>query len=204
VDEDGGITQDAAIAWLRDVYGKPEGAAVPQLWKAWASGEVRVRVTRDGWDRWDHIAEYGEDGAIGLDGEPVRLAPLRRERASKRERELLSQEEPNDALLQGSFIHGLRYNAEDLWWQIEQQLDKLAVPAPQRLDQGRTAASEQMDKGGAPSKVRDAVIEWYNGLPKNQRALSANKLADSYCGEKPKRPGTHRHVRQLIANIRAG
>jgi hypothetical protein len=122
VDRDDGITQDDAIAWLETECGQSEGSARKLLRDAWNSGNIQVRVTRDGCDYWEHIFEYGEDGAIGLDGEPVHLAPLRRERASKRERELLPQEEPNDSLLQGSFIHGLRMHAQDLRWQIEKQL----------------------------------------------------------------------------------
>jgi hypothetical protein len=100
-DNDGGITEDAAIAWPRHEYGLSEGAAIPQLRQAWASGNVRGR-TRDGWDYF----EITEDGCFRRNGgERVYEAPYRCE-------------------VTGRFVHATRINAEDLRWQIEQQLGK--------------------------------------------------------------------------------
>jgi hypothetical protein len=202
VDRDRGITQDDAIAWLRgDEYGLSEGAAILQLMDAWASGTVRSRTRRwGGFETWDYV-ETSEDGAVDrYSGERVDLAPCRRDKAPKRE--LPAQEEPNEALLEGHFIYDLRMNADDLRWQIEQQLGKPAVPAPQRRDQGSTAASEQADKGGRPPIVRDAVTEWFDELPDDRRALGAPKLADIYCAEKPQRPGSYDRVRKIIKDLK--
>jgi hypothetical protein len=109
VDNDGGMTQDAAIGWLIHEYGLSEGAAIPQLQRAWASGNVR------GWTRrgWDYF-KISEDGAIGRDGEPVDVAPYRCE-------------------VTGCLVHDTRLNAEDLRWQIKRQLGKPpAQKAPKR------------------------------------------------------------------------
>jgi hypothetical protein len=108
VDDDGGMTQDAAIDWLKHAYALSEGAAIPQLRRAWASGNVRGR-TRRGWDYF----EISEDGAIGRDGLPVDLAPYRCE---------------------GHLVHDIRLNADDFRSQIKAQIGKPLAPKPRRLD----------------------------------------------------------------------
>jgi hypothetical protein len=147
VDLDGGITQDDAIAWMRVAHGMAEGEAIQRLRDAWNSGYVQVRVI-DGWnDDWQHIYQHGEDGAIGLDGEPVHLAPCRRDRASRRERELSSQEEPNEAS-KGGFIGGIRYNADDLRLEIEKKLDKPPSAKVPQLEQGLGKPKEAVPSTG--------------------------------------------------------
>jgi hypothetical protein len=131
VDRDRGITQDAAIAWLRVEYGLSEWAARAEFKRALASRNVPLRVTRNGSDRWEDISEYSED-EDGPINEELRLPLLRREGASRWERELLSREQPNKKF-QGRFIRDRRYNADDLQWQIEKQLGKpVAAKAPKR------------------------------------------------------------------------
>src|ERR1700680_3476776 len=75
-DGDCALTVDAAIAWLIKC-GQSEGSARKLLRDGWKSGNILVRVTRYGRDDWGCLAEYGEDGAFGLGGEPVDIAPSR-------------------------------------------------------------------------------------------------------------------------------
>jgi hypothetical protein len=207
VDEDGGITQDAAIAWLRAECGLPEGVVRKLLRDAWNSGSIQVRVILDdGSDDWEHIAEYGEDGAIGLDGRARPLAPLRRKRASKREQELLA--EPNDALRPGYFIHDLRYNADDLWWHIERQLEKLEVPAPKR----RSSASSRGGRPEAPIWVigHKFIDDWLDeyGCPQRGDGEQARlkRQLEAYLAKRTEDPPSWstigKHLKERIAERR--
>jgi hypothetical protein len=163
VDKDGGITLDAAIAWMRVAYGRSEWAARKEFKRALASGNVPLLVTRNGYDRWEDISEYSED-EDGPVNEELQLPLLRRDRASKWEQELLSREQPNEKS-QGRFIRDRRYNADDLRWQIEQQLAKLVVPTPKRQS---STASRGRPEAPHWALVYDQVIDpWLeeNGCP---------------------------------------
>lgn len=113
VDLDRGITRNAAIAWLRVEYRRSLGAARAELRRALASDNVQVLVTRDGWDRWEDFFEYRGEDEYGPINEEQHLPLLRRERASRWERELIAQEQPNEKS-RGRFISDRRYNADDL------------------------------------------------------------------------------------------
>jgi hypothetical protein len=117
-DGEGAITWDAAIVGLMTLYGWSEGGGHsgaqksigPRHCRGQSLSEHRVqyRVIRNGYVRWDYIAEYDEDGAFGLDGEPIDLAPYRDDdRNIRRE---------------------LRINAKDLQRRIERQVGKPPVP----------------------------------------------------------------------------
>jgi hypothetical protein len=144
VDKDGGITQDAAIGWLRHEYSLSEGAAIPHFRRAWASGNVRGR-TRRGWDYF----EISEDGAIGRDGEPVEIPPYRCE-------------------VTGRLVHDLRLNADDLRWQIEQQLGK--PPA-------REAPKRKPDNKPTQPKLDEALLNFAKARGQKVKQNDAEALA---------------------------
>jgi hypothetical protein len=102
-DDTAGLTEEAAIEWLRREYGLSLGAATLELQNAWNSGKVRG---------WDNLVEIRDGKTVVLrDGKPVHIPPR------------LSQ-------ITGDFVHDHRLSADDLRWQIEQQLGKLAVAKP--------------------------------------------------------------------------
>jgi hypothetical protein len=183
-DNDGGMTQDAAIGWLKHEYGLSEGAAIPHLRRAWASGYVR------GWTRrgWDYF-EMSEDGAISHDGEPVDVASYRCE-------------------VTGRLIHDLRLNADDFRWQIEQQLGKpSATKAPKRQPSlGRRGRPE------TPywSKAHEFIYNWLveNGCPqagdRNQARLELEvaELLASRTEQPPAESTVRDHVRKQIAKFK--
>jgi len=198
VDEDGGITQDAAIDWMMDAHGRSEADAILQLMDVWASGKVRSRTRRwDGFETWAFV-ETSEDGAVDrYSGEPVDLAPCRRDKAPRRE--LPSQEEPNEALLEGCFVYDLRMHADDLRWQIEQQLGKPKA-APSKAGRGRPEAPYWPR---AHKFIDDWLEQW--GCPQPGDADQAKlegEVADflAKCTEEPPAESTIRaHVVKRIA-----
>jgi hypothetical protein len=103
-DDPVGITEEAALEWLRQEYGLSIGAAIRQLQEAWNSGNVRG---------WDNLAEIGQHGEMVLrDGKPVQVPPR------------IGQ------LIPDRLVHDHRLHADDLRWQIEQQLGKPATATP--------------------------------------------------------------------------
>jgi hypothetical protein len=106
---------------------------------------------------------------------------------------------PADALLDivWSYRRG-QYNAEfnakleDLLRQAPENLESLAEEAP--------AFADGVARG-APPVVRDAVTDWWNGVPASDRALSGYRLCLLYRLD-PAHPGAERTVRGIIYGLK--
>jgi hypothetical protein len=170
----------------------------------WINEEAAVELSRR-----EHDLSKG--AALNLVGEV--LASGNVQRRGRLKHQLLSKQFDQDFgpipscpdWLWDSLMADIELNLADFRAESRVQLGKPAMPAPQRRYQERTAASERADKGGRPPIVRAAVTEWFYELPDDRRALSATKLAESYClEEKPPRLGSEGAVRKIISRLKDG
>jgi hypothetical protein len=144
VDDDGGITQDAAIAWLRHEYVLSEGAAIPHFRRAWASGNVRGR-TRRGWDYF----ETSEDGAIGRDERQLGKPPA--QKAPKRKpRDKPTQPKLDKALLNFAKAGGEKLKQHDV--EARAMLEKIGATSRQITKAFQTLPKEYRHFRGKPAK----------------------------------------------------